>query len=90
MNDGIGPRTISRRIADTGRAVQRFIFALNAYAGLMNVILGGIGAMFPVNEWQDRQADARIKAIEALSGSTTQSRAALAYLTRISANLSHQ
>jgi hypothetical protein len=31
-----------------------------------------------------------MKAIEALAGSTTQSRAALAYLARISANLSHQ
>ncbi len=90
MSDDNGLNVIGKHIANTGRAVQRFIFALNSYAGLMNVILGVVGATFLVNEWADRQADARIKAIEALSGNTTQSRAALAYLARISANLSHQ
>ncbi len=77
-------------LANTARGVQRFIYALNSYAGLMNVILGVVGALFLVNEWHERQEGARIKAIEALSGTTTQSRAALAYLARISANLSHQ
>lgn len=77
-------------LANTARGVQRFIYALNSYAGLMNVILGVVGALFLVNEWHERQEEARIKAIEALSGTTTQSRAALAYLARISANLSHQ
>jgi len=77
-------------VARSLSAVQRFIFALNSYAGLMNVILGVVGALFLVNEWNERQEEARIKAIEALAGTTTQSRAALAYLARISANLSHQ
>lgn len=72
------------------KSTQRFIFALNSYSGLFNVILGVIGAFFLVNEWHERQEDARMKAIEALAGTATQSRAALAYLTRISANLSHQ
>lgn len=81
---------IRKHLHTAARGVHKFIHSLNAYAGLMNVILGIIGALFLVNEWQDRQEDARIKAIEALSGSTAQSRAALAYLTRISANLSHQ
>jgi len=72
------------------RQVQKFVYALNSYAGLMNVILGVVGALFLVNEWRERQEEARIKAIEALAGTTTQSRAALAYLARISANLSHQ
>lgn len=77
-------------IVRAAKSTQRFIFALNSYSGLFNVILGVIGAFFLVNEWQERQEDARMKAIEALAGSATQSRAALAYLTRISANLSHQ
>lgn len=94
MNENSAPETKPKpaggRIGDAGRKVQRFIFALNSYAGLLNVILGVIGALFLVNEWRERQEDARMKAIEALAGSTTQSRAALAYLARISANLSHQ
>lgn len=84
------PKPASGRIGAAARKTQRFIFALNSYAGLLNVILGVIGALFLVNEWNERQEDARMKAIEALAGSTTQSRAALAYLARISANLSHQ
>jgi len=63
---------------------------LNAYAGLLNVILGVIGALYLVNEWQARQDEARIKAIEALTGSASQSRAALVYLSRVGANLEHQ
>jgi hypothetical protein len=90
MDTGNGLKSIGKYAAGAGNAVQRFIYALNSYAGLMNVIIGVIGALFLVNEWEDRQAEARIKAIEALSGSATQSRAALAYLARISANLSHQ
>ena len=90
MSEEGGFKMVGMYIASAGRTVHRFIFALNSYAGLMNVIIGVIGALFLINEWEDRQADARIKAIEALSGSTTQSRAALAYLARISANLSHQ
>jgi hypothetical protein len=90
MSDEKNPPTIGRYAIAAGQGIRRFIFALNSYSGLMNVILGVIGALFLVNEWEDRQADARIKAIEALSGSTSQSRAALAYLARISANLSHQ
>lgn len=63
---------------------------LNAYAGLLNVILGVVGALYLVNEWQARQDEARIKAIEALTGSASQSRAALVYLARVGANLEHQ
>ena len=84
------PQPTVSRVGAAARKTQKFIFALNSYAGLLNVILGVIGALFLVNEWNERQEDARMKAIEALAGSTTQSRAALAYLARISANLSHQ
>jgi hypothetical protein len=63
---------------------------LNAYAGLMNVILGIIGALFLVNEWHSRVAETRIKAIEALSGSAAQSRAAILYLVQLGADLAHQ
>jgi len=90
MDEENQTKSTGGRVVGTAKAVQRFIFALNSYAGLFNVILGVIGAFFLVNEWKERQEDARIKAIEALSGTTTQSRAALAYLARISANLSHQ
>ena len=63
---------------------------MNAFAGLLNVMIGVIGALFLVNEWQNRQAETRIKAIEALSGSASQSRAAILYLVQIGADLAHQ
>ena len=63
---------------------------LNSYAALLNVMLGVIGAFFLVNEWQNREAEARIKAIEALSGNASQSRAAILYLVQIGADLAHQ
>ncbi len=71
-------------------SVQMLIRHLNAYAGLLNVVLGIIGALFLVNEWHNRQAETRIKAIEALSGSAAQSRAAMLYLVEIGADLAHQ
>ena len=70
--------------------IQIYLRHLNAYAGLLNVILGIIGALFLVNEWQNRREDSRIKAIEALSGSASQSRAAILYLVQIGADLAHQ
>ena len=70
--------------------VKGVLHALNTFAGLLNVIIGVIGALFLVNEWQNRQAEARIKAIEALSGSASQSRAAILYLVQLGADLSHQ
>ena len=90
MSDVNDPKAGDNHVVRAAKTVRRFIFALNSYAGLLNVLLGVVGAIFLVNDWQDRQEDARIKAIEALSGTTSQSRAALAYLARISANLSHQ
>lgn len=63
---------------------------LNNYAALLNVVLGVIGAIFLVNEWQNREAETRIKAIEALSGTASQSRAAILYLVQIGADLAHQ
>ena len=63
---------------------------LNSYAALLNVMLGVIGAFFLVNEWQNRETEARIKAIEALSGNASQSRAAILYLVQIGADLAHQ
>jgi antitoxin component of MazEF toxin-antitoxin module len=71
-------------------SVQTVIRHLNAYAGLLNVILGIIGALFLVNEWHNRVAETRIKAIEALSGSAAQSRAAILYLVQLGADLAHQ
>ena len=71
-------------------SVQIFVRHLNAYAGLLNVVLGIIGALFLVNEWHNRVAETRIKAIEALSGSAAQSRAAMLYLVEIGADLAHQ
>ena len=71
-------------------SVQTVIRHLNAYAGLLNVILGVIGALFLVNEWHARVAETRIKAIEALSGSAAQSRAAILYLVQLGADLAHQ
>ena len=82
--------------ADTGQKpgvwthIKGVLHALNTFAGLLNVIIGVIGALFLVNEWQNRQQEARIKAIEALSGSASQSRAAILYLVQIGADLSHQ
>ncbi len=90
MSDSNAPAPGENPLIRAGKRVHKFIFALNSYSGLLNVMLGVIGALFLVNEWEERQEDARMKAIEALAGSATQSRAALAYLTRISANLSHQ
>lgn len=72
------------------RSAQTVIRHLNAYAGLLNVILGIIGALFLVNEWHARVAETRIKAIEALSGSAAQSRAAILYLVQLGADLAHQ
>ena len=71
-------------------SVQIFVRHLNAYAGLLNVLLGIVGALFLVNEWHNRVAETRIKAIEALSGSAAQSRAAMLYLVEIGADLAHQ
>ena len=82
--------------ADTGAKrgvwahVKGVLHVLNTFAGLLNVIIGVIGALFLVNEWQNRQQEARIKAIEALSGSASQSRAAILYLVQVGADLSHQ
>ncbi len=90
MNQNDQPKPPAGILTGAAAAVQRGIVALNAYAGLMNVILGMIGAGFLVNEWQNRQADSQIKAIEALSGSASQSRAAIVYLAGIGANLDHQ
>jgi hypothetical protein len=90
MSESEERKTSPGPLASSLAGVRRLISELNEYAGLMNVILGVIGALFLVNEWKERQEEGRIKAIEALSGTTTQSRAALAYLARISANLSHQ
>lgn len=71
-------------------SVQSLVRHLNAYAGLLNVVLGIIGALFLVNEWRSRVAETRIKAIEALSGTAAQSRAAMLYLVEIGADLAHR
>lgn len=90
MSQDDQPKQTTGRLAGAVAAVQRSAQALNAYAGLLNVILGVVGAGFLVNEWQNREAETRIKAIEALAGSASQSRAAIVYLAGIGANLDHQ
>ena len=84
-----------RRAGDVQKAglwgtAKGLMQGLNAYAALLNVMLGVIGAFFLVNEWQNREAETRVKAIEALSGTASQSRAAILYLVQIGADLAHQ
>jgi hypothetical protein len=90
MSESNGLNTDSGSKAGVWTHVKGVLHSLNTFAGLLNVIIGVIGALFLVNEWQNRQTEARIKAIEALSGSASQSRAAILYLVQIGADLSHQ
>lgn len=95
MDDAGNSGNRLRRAGDIPKAgvlgnVLGLMRGLNAYAALLNVMLGVIGAFFLVNEWQNREAETRLKAIEALSGNASQSRAAILYLVQIGADLAHQ